>query len=334
MNGLRVNRDTENIWIVAEQEQGELLNVTLELLGKGRELADIMDVSLCAVLLGNNSKELANELIYHGADKVYLAENENLVKYTTEGYAKVVCELIEREKPEIVLFGATRNGMDLAPRIAARIDTGLTADCIKLEMDCENKILKQTKPSYGGNVMATIACPDHKPQMATVRSGAMMKLERDANRTGEIEDIKVKLCISEIRTKVKGIIKNKTSDFSLSNTKVVVAGGLGLGSKEGFEILKELADKLGGVVCGTKPVVELEWIDRDHLVGQTGHIVRPDIYIACGISGALQHTVGMEKSKVVISINTDNNAPVFNVSDYGIVGDYAEIVPLLIEALS
>ena len=230
-------------------------------------------------------------------------------------------------------MGATHIGRDLAPRVAARVDTGLTADCTGLEIDPEDKKLQQTRPAFGGNLMATIVCPDHRPQMSTVRPGVMDKAKKEINAKGEIIDIPVKLEGQDIRTQVLEIVKTVHEQVSLTEAKVIVAGGKGLGSKDGFELLQQLADKMNGVVAASRAAVDDGWIDHSRQVGQTGTTVKPDIYIACGISGAIQHIAGMQESGIIIAINKNENAPIFEIADYGIVGDLYEIVPLLIESL-
>ncbi|KXG75645.1 electron transfer flavoprotein subunit alpha [Thermotalea metallivorans] len=323
----------KNVWVFAEQRQGKIMPVAIELLGEGRKLADAIGVSLCAVLLGNHVEGLALDLIQYGADKVYLGQHPLLEKYTTDGYTKVLSDLIHKEKPEIVLMGATHIGRDLAPRVAARVDTGLTADCTKLEIDPEDKKLLQTRPAFGGNIMATIICPNHRPQMATVRPGVMDKAKKAEGRKGEIITFSVALEKSDIRTEVVEIVKAHKTKVALEEAEVIVAGGRGLGKAEGFVLLEKLADKLGGVVGASRATVDAGWIDHAHQVGQTGKTVKPKIYIACGISGAIQHIAGMQNSDIIIAINKNAGAPIFQVADYGIVGDLYEVVPALMDAL-
>lgn len=323
----------KNVWVFAEQRQEKIMPVVIELLGEGRKLADEVGTKLCAILLGNNVEDLAKELVLYGADKVYVANSELLKTFTTDGYAKVISDAINEIKPEIVLMGATHIGRDLAPRIAARVDTGLTADCTKLEIDPEDKKIKQTRPAFGGNIMATIVCPNHRPQMSTVRSGVMEKAHKNENNKGEIIKLNIKLNKEDIRTEVVKFVKSKKEMVSLIGAEVIVAGGKGLGKAEGFELIKKLADKLGGVVGASRATVDEGWIDHSHQVGQTGTTVKPTIYIACGISGAIQHLAGMQKSDIIIAINKNENAPIFQVSDYGIVGDLYDVVPKLMEAI-
>ncbi|SDJ94134.1 electron transfer flavoprotein subunit alpha [Natronincola ferrireducens] len=323
----------KGVWVFAEQRQGILQPVAIELLGEGRKIADEIGVELAAVLLGDNVKYLEKQLIAYGADKVYLCEDRELKEYTTDGYTKVLSQMINTYKPEIVLVGATHIGRDLAPRIAARINTGLTADCTKLEVDTEDKKLLQTRPAFGGNIMATIICPNHRPQMATVRSGVMTKAKKDEARRGEVITVAADLKQEDIRTKVIEIIKQQKSIANIQEAEVIVAGGRGLGKKEGFQLLEKLANKLGGVVGASRAVVDLDWIDHDYQVGQTGKTVRPRLYIACGISGAIQHLAGMQGAECIVAINKNPDAPIFKIADYGIVGDVYEILPLLIDTL-
>ncbi|APQ77132.1 electron transfer flavoprotein subunit alpha [Clostridium botulinum] len=321
----------KGVWVYAEQRQGELTPVVIELLGEGKKLANEIGTDLSAILLGDNVGSLAEELIKYGANKVYVADDKKLENYTTDAYTTVISNAIDQYKPESVLFGATHIGRDLAPRIAARVDTGLTADCTKLEIDPEAKNVKQTRPAFGGNLMATIVCKNHRPQMSTVRPGVMEKAKYNEDNKGEIIDIKVALSEDEIRTKVLEIIKSSKKQVSLVDADFIVSGGKGLGNPDGFKLLKELADLLGGVVGSSRAAVDIGWIEHSHQVGQTGTTVKPVIYIACGISGAIQHVAGMSNSDIIIAINKDENAPIFEIADYGIVGDLYEIVPMLIE---
>lgn len=321
------------VWVFAEQRQGSLMNVAVELLGEGRKIADSLNVPLTAVLLGRDVDEIAEKLIKYGADEVLYANHELLDIYTTDAYAKVIYELVTERKPEIFLFGATNLGRDLAPRLSARIHTGLTADCTKLDVDLENRRLMQTRPAFGGNLMATIICPDHRPQMATVRPGVMEKAKYDENRTGKIIKFTPYLVEEDIKSKVLEVVKAAKAQVALEDAKIIVSGGRGLGGPEGFKLIKELADKLGGVVGASRATVDAGWIEQSHQVGQTGKTVRPDLYIACGISGAIQHLAGMQDSKVIVAINKDPEAPIFKVADFGIVGDLYDVIPELVKAL-
>lgn len=346
-----------NVWIFTEQRDGKLMNVALELLGEGyrlsREISE--DTKVCAVLIGHEVKPLIDELYAYGADMVYVADNPLLKNYTTDGYAKVMTDAINEYKPEIVLFGATHIGRDLAPRIAARLETGLTADCTRLDIDLEgyknyletyttasltgldrldkkekNAELKQTRPAFGGNLMATIICPKTRPQMSTVRPGVMTRLDKREGAKGEIVEMKPALRKEDIRVEVLEVIKAAKQSVCLTDADIICSGGRGLGDASGFELMKEFAKKVGGVVGASRAAVDAGWIDHSHQVGQTGTTVKPTIYFACGISGAIQHRAGMSKSDIIIAINKDPEAPIFEIADYGIVGDLKKIIPEII----
>jgi electron transfer flavoprotein alpha subunit len=321
----------EDVWVFAEQRGGELKRVAYQLLGGGRALADALGQKLGAMLLGENVQKMADELIAHGADKVYFADDPKLKNYQTDAYASVICDMIKKHRPNIVIYGATHIGRDLAPRIAQRMDLGLTADCTELTIDPEEKILLQTRPAFGGNIMATIITPNHRPQMATVRPGIMKELEKDSSRKGEKIDFTVKLSDDEIKTKILEIVKEAKQRVNLEEAKIIVSGGRGVGSKDGFKVIRELAEVLEGEVGGSRVAVEKEWIAQDHQVGQTGKTVRPMLYIACGISGSIQHRAGMQNSEIIVAINKDPDATIFKIAHYGIVGDLHEVVPLLVE---
>ncbi|MCR6514803.1 MAG: electron transfer flavoprotein subunit alpha/FixB family protein [Clostridium sp.] len=321
--------DFKGVWVFAEQREGELQKVSLELLGEGRRIADELGVELTALLLGHNISDLAETLGNHGADKVIVCDHKDLEHYTTDGYTKVICDLAKERKPGILFVGATFIGRDLGPRVAARLETGLTADCTQLAVEVENGDLLATRPAFGGNLMATIACPDHRPQMATVRPGVFSKIdERKPNL--EIENVEVKLADSDIRTKVVEIVKETKDVVDISEANFLVAGGRGVGSKENFDKLQELADVLGGAVAASRGAIDKGWVERDYQVGQTGKTVRPNIYIACGISGAIQHTAGMQESDMIIAINKDETAPIMKLADYAIVGDVNKVLPEMI----
>lgn len=324
----------KNVWIFAEQRQGVITPVVKELLGEGRKLAGDIGTDVCAVLLGKDISGLARELIRYGADKVYVADHPLLENFTTDAYTKVITDAIDTYKPEIVLYGATHIGRDLAPRIAARANTGLTADCTGLAIDPQDKKIMQTRPAFGGNLMATIICPEHRPQMSTVRPGVMQKLEPDDSRQGEIINVDVKLEASDIRTQVLEIVKSAKELVSLTDADVIVSGGRGLGNAEGFAVIEKLANAMGGVVGASRAAVDAGWIDHSHQVGQTGTTVKPKLYVACGISGAIQHLAGMQSSDIIIAINKNPRAPIFEVADYGLVGDLYEIVPMMAEAFA
>lgn len=323
----------KGVWVFAEQREKKIMPVVIELLGEGKKLAKEVGCELCAVLCGSEVENLADELFEYGADKVYIADAPELEKYTTDGYTKVIFEAIEEYKPEIVLLGATHIGRDLGPCLAVKANTGLTADCTMLEIDPEDKKIKQTRPAFGGNLMATIVCPNHRPQMSTVRPGVMAKAEHTPGRKGEIVKLNVSFNEGDIRTKVLDIVKSMKETVSLTDAEIIVAGGMGLGKAEGFDLLKELADKLGGIVASSRAAVDAGWIDHAYQVGQTGTTVKPKIYVACGISGAIQHVAGMQNAEQIIAINTAENAPIFEVADYGIVGDLYKVIPAMIEEL-
>ena len=325
--------DHKGVMVFAEQRGGELKKVTIELLGRGRGLADDLGVELSAALLGNNVEGLASELIARGADKVYLIQDPRLENFNTGGYAKAMSKLIEDTKPEIALYGATHIGRDLAPRIARQLHTGLTADCTELTIDMEQRLLLQTRPAFGGNIMATIMCPDHRPQMSTVRPGIMKAMDADPARTGEVVNFDAGLNDDDITTRIIEIIKEKKSVASLEDAKFIVAGGRGVGGVDGFKTIQALADVLGAEVGGSRVAVEKGWISKDQQVGQTGKSVRPALYIACGISGSIQHRAGMQNSDFIVAINKDPNAQIFTVADIGIVGDLFDVLPKLINEL-
>lgn len=323
----------KGVWVFAEQREGKLLNVAVELLGEGRKIADKLGVELTAVLLGNKVDDIAEKLVKYGADVVLYAESELLEVYTTDGYTKVISELVKERKPEIMLIGATNIGRDLGPRLSARIHTGLTADCTRLEIDEEDKKLLMTRPAFGGNLMATIICPDHRPQMSTVRPGVMERAKYEENRKGKIELVDVKLIKEDIKACVENVVKSGKAEVPLEESKIIVAGGRGLGTQEGFELVEKLAKKLGGVVGASRATVDAGWIEHSHQVGQTGKTVRPSLYIACGISGAIQHLAGMQDAECIIAVNKNPDAPIFKIADYGIVGDVTEIIPAILEVL-
>ena len=326
-------KDYSGVWVFAEHRQGALMNVVFELLGEGRRLADETSTHLAAVLCGGDQEALGAQLIAAGADKVICCQNPLLDTYTTEAYAKAMVTAIRTHKPEIVLYGATHIGRDLAPRIAAVVGTGLTADCTGLAIDPEDKKLLQTRPAFGGNLMATIICPEHRPQMATVRPGVMARAAADPARKGELVPLPVDIQPNEVRTRVVDVVRELDSRVSLADAEIVVTGGKGLGTPEGFALLEKLAVLLGGGVGATRACVDLGWIPQRHQVGQTGATVRPRVYIACGVSGAIQHLVGMQDSDYIIAINKNADAPIFDVADYGLVGDLYQIVPELIARL-
>ena len=347
--------DYKHIWVYAEQRHGKIQNVALELIGEGRKLAkDISeDTQVCAVLVGDKIDHLAQECFEYGAEKVYMIQDPLLEQYTTDGYTKVIYDAIQEFKPEIVLYGATHIGRDLAPRIAARCNTGLTADCTHLDVKVSKYIefakanttldtstldpndpstgIKQTRPAFGGNLMATIICPNTRPQMSTVRPGVMQKLERVPGATGEVVNVKPAITKDDIHITVKDVVKSAKELVSLTDAKIICSGGRGLGGPEGFNLIKEFADKVGGVVGSSRAAVDAGWIDHSHQVGQTGTTVKPEIYFACGISGAIQHQAGMSGSKIIVAINKDPDCPMMEIADYGLVGDLYKIIPEIIK---
>jgi electron transfer flavoprotein alpha subunit len=321
----------KGVWIFAEQRGGKVASVAYELLGAGRKLADELNTELSAVLFGAPESE-AQELIRWGADKVYISKEQIFERFNDEPYSEMLSFLIKEHCPAIVLAGATPIGRSFIPRIAAKLRTGLTADCTSLAIDKETGNLIQIRPAFGGNIMATILCPNTRPQMATVRPRVMKRGQYNESRNGDIIPVKVDRISS--RTKVLDTIK-EVSDISvnLQEAEFIVSGGRGLGTPNGFELLKELAELLGGALGSSRAAVDSGWIPYSHQVGQTGKTVCPKIYIACGISGAVQHLVGMQSSDIIIAINKNPDAPIFNVATYGIVGDLYEIVPLLIKKI-
>jgi len=324
--------DRKGIWVFAEQRDGTLSRVSIELLGKAQLLAAEINQDVSALLLGYGVSGLSDTLIAYGADNVYLVEHGALKNYRTNAYTKALEELINRYRPNILLMGATHMGRDLAPRVSRRVGVGLTADCTELTIDPEERILLQTRPAFGGNVMATIANRYSRPQMATVRPGVMEALKRNGKK-GKIIKHKVSLIEKEIGTKVLELVREKKKGVSLSEARVIVAAGRGVGSQMEMKPLFSLAKVMGGEVAGTRIIVEEGWLPVERQVGQTGQTVRPEIYIACGVSGAVQHRAGMMGSRYIIAINKDARAPIFEVADWGIVGDLHEVVPAFTKAL-
>jgi electron transfer flavoprotein alpha subunit len=319
----------KGVWVFCEQKKGVVQSVCYELLGKGRELADKLDTHLAAVLLGHGISAKANDIIQRGADKVYLVESEKLANYQPEPYTNVLIKLVEKYRPEIFLCGATSIGRSLISRVAVNVDAGLTADCTGLDIEPEKKILLQTRPAFGGNIMATIISPKRRPQMATVRHKVMKEAGADPSRKGQI--IKETAEDAELvsRTKIIDIIEEIEETVNLAEADIIVSGGRGLGCAENFSVIRELAKAIGGAVGASRATVDAGWIPYSHQVGQTGKTVCPKIYIACGISGQIQHLAGMSSSKIIVAINKDPDAPIFKAATYGIVGDLFEVVPLL-----
>jgi electron transfer flavoprotein alpha subunit len=323
--------DYRGVWVFIEQNDGKIEGVSLELLGAGRKLADKLQVPLAGFLLGHEIKSLANKIISYGADIVYMVDHPVLKNYRTESYMKGVMLLTEKYKPEIILYGATPNGKDLASAVATDLNTGLTADTTMLDVDSANRLLEASRPAFGGNIMATILCKKHRPQMATVRPKVMTALEPVSGRQGKIVEEKISLKEDDMRTKVLKIVNDVTKKASLADTHVIVCGGKGMGDVQNFQLLYEFAETIGATVGGTRDVVEAGWLPHHLQIGQTGETVTPKIYFAVALSGAIQHVVGMKNSDLIIAINKDPNAPIFDVATYGIVGDALEIIPKLIE---
>lgn len=319
------------VWVFIEQVGGEIAPVAWELLGKGRELADALAVELAGVLLGYNIRAKAGEVFHYGADKVYLIDDPVLEHYRTPPYAHGLVELAQKYKPEIILLGATSLGRDLAGAVATRLGTGLTADCTVLEIDRDTRLLKQTRPAWGGNIMATILCKKHRPQMASVRPRVMDMPEPDPLRSGLTVEEQLGLKEEEIPQKFVEFIKEPGQAVYLDKADVIVAAGRGIGSRENFQRVETLAGLLGGMVGASRAAVEAGWTGYERQIGQTGQTVRPRLYIALGVSGAIQHLVGMQTSDFIVAVNKDPRAPIFKVADYGIVGDINEILPLMIE---
>ena len=337
----------KGVYIYAQQVDNKLSDIAFELIGKAQELAADLNTEVTAVLLGSNVKGLADELGEYGADKVIVVDNPALETYRTEPYAQALVSVVEEYKPEILLVGATAIGRDLGPTVSARVATGLTADCTKLEIgdfplvavpgkesEQKHNQLLMTRPAFGGNTIATIACPDNRPQMATVRPGVMQKLPKEAGRKAEVIEFNPTLEENNRYVEILNVVKAVGNVENIMDAKVLVSGGRGVGSAENFEMLRDLASCFnGGMVSCSRAVVENGWLPADYQVGQTGKTVRPQIYFAVGISGAIQHVAGMEESDLIIAINKDEDAPIFDVADYGLVGDLNKIVPQLVEAL-
>lgn len=320
----------KGVWVFAEQHKGEIAGVSVELLGEGRKLADKKGVKLSAVLIGSGIKARAKDLISYGADIVYAADDPALKDFNDDSYAAVLTTLAIQHKPEIILAGATAIGRSFLPKVAAKLYTGLTADCTALDIDPETGNMLQTRPAFGGNIMATIVTPNHRPQMATVRHKVMKPAVRDDSRKGDVVDVKFTQS-GDIRTRVLKTVDEIGETANICEADIIVAGGRGMGSAANFKLLEELAKVLGGAIAATRAVVDEGWISYSHQVGQTGKTVCPKLYIACGISGAVQHVAGMQSSDIIVAINKDPDAPIFNVATYGIVGDVMEVVPLMIK---
>ena len=334
----------KGVYVFAQQVDNEISSIAFELLGKAKDLAKDLNTDVTAVLLGSEVKGLADSLAEYGADKVIVVDDPELKVYRTEPYAHALAEVINKYKPEIVLVGATAIGRDLGPRVSARVATGLTADCTVLEIgdfplqaipgqEQKHNQLLMTRPAFGGNTIATIACPDNRPQMATVRAGVMQKIQPIKGAKAEVEEFNPGFTPDNKYVEILDVVKAVTDTVDIMDAKILVSGGRGVGSPENFKILEDLAGVLGGTVSCSRAVVDAGWKPKDLQVGQTGKTVRPNVYFAIGISGAIQHVAGMEESDIIIAINKDADAPIFDVADYGIVGDLNKIVPKLTESL-
>lgn len=352
--------DFSGVWVFCEQRQGKLQPTVLELISEGRKLADDMGVELCGLLLGDGVEGMAKELGAYGADKVYVCDDAKLATYTTDAYAKVICDVVMDKKPEIMLIAATNIGRDLGPRCAARLHTGLTADCTHLDVDVEKYVaflkesstlpqeqldaldrndrnLKMTRPAFGGHLMATIICPRFRPQMATVRPGVLKRGEYNEAKANavKVEKLPVSIADSDLQTKVLEVVKEAKELVDLTGAEVVVSVGRGISKdvEKGIALAHELADLFGGVVGGSRAAIDSGWLTADHQVGQTGKTVHPKLYVALGISGAIQHKAGMQDSECIVAVNKNDGAPIFDVADYGICGDLFKVVPMMIDAV-
>lgn len=330
----------KDVFVFAQQVDNELSGIAFELLGKAKDLAADLDAKVVAVLIGSDVKGLVDQLAEYGADKVIVVDDPELKEYRTEPYTHALASVINEYKPEIMLVGATAIGRDLGPRVSARVQTGLTADCTVLEIgdfplnpipgkEQKHKQLLMTRPAFGGNTIATIACPDNRPQMATVRPGVMQKIAPVAGAKAEVIEYNPGFVPNNKYVEILEIVKDLTDTVDIMDAKILVSGGRGVGSPENFKILEDLAEVLGGTVSCSRAVVDSGWKPKDLQVGQTGKTVRPNVYFAIGISGAIQHVAGMEESDIIIAINKDEDAPIFDVADYGVVGDLNKIVPAL-----
>ena len=335
----------KGVWVFCEQREGQVQAISYQLLSEGRKLANDLGVELCGVVMGSEvNEDYLKALGGYGADRVYYIDSPLLKDYTTDGYAKVLCDLIMEKKPEIMLIGATNLGRDLGPRVSARVHTGLTADCTQLEIgdfplnpvpgqEQKHNQLLMTRPAFGGNTIATIACPNFRPQMATVRPGVMQKLPKVEGAKAVVEEFNPGFTPDNKYVEILDIVKSVVDTVDIMDAKILVSGGRGVGSSENFKLLDDLAEAIGGTVSCSRAVVDAGWKPKDLQVGQTGKTVRPNVYFAIGISGAIQHLAGMEESDLIIAINKDETAPIFDVADYGIVGDLNKIVPLLTQQI-
>ena len=341
MNNLEAYK---GVFVFAQQVDNVISNIAFELIGKGKELAKDLGVEVTAVLVGSDVKGLADQLAEYGADKVIVVDDPELKEYRTEPYTHAIASVIEEFKPEIFLIGATAIGRDLGPRVCARIHTGLTADCTKLDIgdfpmnpvpgrETKHNQLLMTRPAFGGNTIATIACPDFRPQMATVRPGVMQKAPKEAGKKAVVTEFNPGFTKNNKYVDILEVVKAVSNTVDIMDAKILVSGGRGVGSPENFKILDDLAEAIGGTVSCSRAVVDAGWKPKDLQVGQTGKTVRPNVYFAIGISGAIQHLAGMEESDIIVAINKDESAPIFDVADYGVVGNLNKIVPMLTEKI-
>jgi electron transfer flavoprotein alpha subunit len=329
-----VLEEYKGVMVFAEQRDGHLQSVSLELLGKARDLAEQLDTHVSAVVVGKDVSNLVGTLSHYGADKVYLVEDDKLEKYMTEPYVKAVYETCKQVKPDIVLFGATSIGRDLAPRVSARVHTGLTADCTSLDIDPESKLLLMTRPAFGGNIMATIVCENYKPQMSTVRPGVMQRIEPEMDREAEVVHIDAGLQDADYNIEILSEEVEQKKKIKIEDANILISAGRGIGGPEKLPMLQELADVIGGEVSGSRAVIDAGWLPKEQQVGQTGKTVRPGVYFASGISGAIQHLAGMEESEFIIAVNKNPEAPIFQVADLGIVGDLNRVLPELTKSIA
>jgi len=321
-------QDYKGVFVFAQQVDGKIDSVSFELLGKAKELAGVLGTEVTAVLFGHNIADLCEKLARYGADQVIYVDDKALETYMTEPYTHALSSVVQAYKPDIVLFGATAIGRDIAPRVSARVHTGLTADCTGLDI-MEDKNLLMTRPAFGGNIMAQITCPEHRPQMATVRPGVFQRINPIDGANCKVVKHEVAGLEKDLNVEILDVIKKVSTRMGVQDANVLVSGGRGIGGPENFAMLEELATALGGTISSSRACVDLGWVEKDRQVGQTGQTVRPNLYIACGISGAIQHLAGMEESDIIIAINRDPGAPIFTVADYGVVGDVLKIVPML-----
>jgi len=327
--GLPDIKGYKGVWVFIEQKNGKVQSVSYELLGKSQDLAKKLNCQVSGVLIGNNLEDQVEELFWRGADNIYLVQAPEIANFQDEPYTRILVELIKKHKPEILLCGATNIGRSLISRVAVNIKTGLTADCTGLDIDPAKNILLQTRPAFGGNIMATIISPNYRPQMATVRHKVMQPMEPDKKRKGKLIKESFDISLYASRTKLLDIVEEIESLVNLAEADIIVSGGRGMGGPENFKLLEELAHVLGAAVGASRAAVDSGWMPYSHQVGQTGRTVAPKIYIACGISGQIQHLVGMQSSKIIVAINKDPEAPIFKVATYGIVADLFQVVPAL-----